>query len=413
VEDEAAWVDLRPEVLGADLVVDALLGTGLSRAPSGLIGRVIADLERDGPSAVVSIDLPSGVSSDSGVLPGGAVRAALTVALAAPKYGHVLPPGCDRVGELRVADIGIPRSVLDAAAESPLGLLEDADAEAAFPPRAAAAHKGDYGHVLVIAGSVGKSGAAILAGLGALRAGAGLVTVATPAPALPLVAMGRPEMMTEPLGVGPGGGLDREALKRALALAAGRDAAVIGPGLGQDPDTADFVRSFVRECAVPLVVDADGLNALAASPEGVAPARSAATVLTPHPGEMARLSGSTSAEVQGGRLSAARALAARVGAFVVLKGHGTIVADPDGGAAVNPTGNPGMATGGTGDVLSGVIGALLARRCAAWLAATAGVFVHGRAGDLAAARLGQDAMLAGDLADALPEAIRSLASSRA
>jgi NAD(P)H-hydrate epimerase len=212
--------------------------------------------------------------------------------------------------------------------------------------------------------------------------------------------------------VSAGDGLDREAVKRALTLAGERDAVVIGPGLGQDPATREFVRSFVRQCAVPLVVDADGLNALAASPEGAALPGSAAAILTPHPGEMARLSGSTTADVQRGRLSAARTLAAHAGACVVLKGHGTIVAEPDGRAAVNPTGNPGMATGGTGDVLSGVIGALLARGCPAWLAGVAGAFAHGRAGDLAAARLGQDGMLAGDLADALPEAIRSLARPR-
>lgn len=413
VHDEAAWTEARATILAADLIVDALLGTGLSRAPSGLIGRVIGDLEAHS-AAVVAIDLPSGVSSDGGELPGAALRAALTVALAAPKHGHVLPPGCDRVGELQVADIGIPRAVLDAVAGSPFGLLEDADAAAAFPVRAPGAHKGDFGHVLVIAGSVGKSGAAILAGLGALRAGAGLVTVATAAPALALVAGGRPEVMAEPLSVNGSGGLDREAVKRALALASERDAVVLGPGLGQDGGTREFVTSFVRQCPVPLVVDADGLNALAASPDGIASLeRSAQTILTPHPGEMARLAGASTAEVQRARLETARAFAARSGAVVVLKGHGTIVASPDSRAAVNPTGNPGMATGGSGDVLSGVIGALLARRCPAWLAAVSGVFVHGRAGDRAAARLGQDSMLAGDLADALPEAIRSLAPSRA
>lgn len=416
VHDEAGWARLRPKAFAADLIVDALLGTGLNEAPSGLMAAVIADLETLGGSPpVVAIDLPSGVSSDGGELPGSAVRASLTVALAAPKHGHVLPPACDRVGELRIADIGIPRSVLDAVAGSRFGLLEDADAVLAFPARPAGAHKGDFGHVLVIAGSLGKSGAAILTALGALRAGAGLVTVATPVPAQALVAAGRPELMTEPLTVDGGGGLDREAVERAVALARARDVVVLGPGLGQAGGTLEFVRSFAQQCPVPLVLDADGLNALAAGQGGGVSAlhRDAATILTPHPGEMARLAGSSSGEVQQARLTMARALASRSGAFVVLKGQGTIVASPDGRAAVNPTGNPGMATGGTGDVLAGVIGALLARRCPAWLAATAGAFVHGRAGDCAAARFGQESLLAGDLADALPDAIRSLASSRA
>jgi hydroxyethylthiazole kinase-like uncharacterized protein yjeF len=415
VHDEASWAKLRPKAFEGDLIVDALLGTGLAEAPAGLMGSVIADLEALGASPpVVAIDLPSGVPSDGGQVPGSAVCAALTVALAAPKHGHVLPPACDRVGELRIADIGIPRAVLEAAAGSDFGLLEAADASPAFPARRAGAHKGHYGHVLVIAGSPGKSGAAILAALGALRTGAGLVTVATPATALPLVAAGRPEVMTEALPVDGSGGLDREAVNRAVALARTRDVVVLGPGLGQDGGTPEFVRNFVPQCPVPLVLDADGLNAIASGRGGGVSGldRDAATVLTPHPGEMARLAACTADEVQSARLAAARGLAARWGAFVVLKGHGTIVASPEGRAAVNPTGNPGMATGGTGDVLAGVIGALLARRCPAWLAATAGVFVHGRAGDRAAARFGQESLLAGDLADALPEAIRSLSPPR-
>jgi NAD(P)H-hydrate epimerase len=409
VASESAWVELRERVFAADLLVDALLGTGLSRAPEGLVGRVIAELEsRAGLPPVVAVDLPSGVSSDSGALPGPALRAALTVALAALKHGHVLPPACDRVGELRVAEIGIPAALLEQAG-SRLGLLTAADAAAAFPVRPPGAHKGDFGHVLVIAGSLGKSGAAILAASGALRTGAGLVTVATPAPALPLVAAGRPELMTEPLPVSGSGDLGGEALDRILALARERDAVVLGPGLGQEAATRELVRRFVGQCPVPLVVDADGLNALSGGPGDAAERlRGARAIVTPHPGEMARLSGSSVAQVQGARLEAARSFAARSGAVVVLKGQRTIVAEPAGRAAVNPTGNPGMATGGTGDVLAGMLGALLARGCPLWLAATAGVFVHGSAGDHACARLGPESLLAGDVVDALPEALRGL-----
>jgi NAD(P)H-hydrate epimerase len=268
--------------------------------------------------------------------------------------------------------------------------------------------------VLIVAGSVGKSGAAILSACGALRAGAGLVTVATPAPALALVAAGRPEIMTEPLPVGGNGGLDREALARALALAKDKNAVVLGPGLGQDAATRDFVRGFAASCGAPLVIDADGLNALAeGAPAGASAAaalsgRGGPTVVTPHPGEMARLVGSKAAEVQRRRLEVARGFAAESRAVVVLKGHRTLVAEPEGRVAVNPTGNPGLATGGTGDVLSGILGALLARGCDPWVAATAAVYVHGLAGDVAAGRLGQESLLAGDVIDALPEAIRSV-----
>jgi NAD(P)H-hydrate epimerase len=313
------------------------------------------------------------------------------------------------VGELRVAPIGIPRQALAGAR---LWLLERSDAAAAWPKRDPDANKSDYGRVLVMAGSVGKTGAAVLAGLGALRAGAGLVTVATAAPALPIVAASRPELMTEPLPVAADGGLAPEALERALELAAGRDAVVVGPGLGQAASTRQLVQRFVAACPVPLVIDADALNAFGAT-DGVAAALDrlrpkAQAVLTPHPGEMARLLGGSARHIQARRLEAARELASATDALVVLKGRRTLVAAPDGFAAVNPTGNPGMATGGTGDVLSGIIGALLARGCAAWTAATAATYVHGLAGDLAAARLGQEALLAGDVLDALGEALRSL-----
>jgi hydroxyethylthiazole kinase-like uncharacterized protein yjeF len=417
VASEAAWTAARPTVFGADLLVDALLGTGLSQEPSGLVGQAIRDLaERPEPrgSPVVAVDIPSGLSSDHGETPWTTPVAALTVTFGAAKYGHVLPPACERVGELIVAEIGIPRLLLEGAR---LWLLEAADAARAFPPRAPGAHKGTFGHVLVVAGSVGKTGAAVLAATAALRTGAGLVTVATPAPALPMVAAARAEAMTEPLPVNGSGVLDDGAVARALALAKDRDAVVLGPGLGQDAGTRTFVRELVRRCPTPLLVDADGLNALApsAKEKGATDAlrRSWPTVVTPHPGEMGRLVASSASEVQRRRLETARAFAMETGAVVVLKGQRTLVADSDGRAAVNPTGNPGMATGGTGDALSGIIGALLARGLDAWTAATAGTYLHGLAGDEGAARLGQESLLAGDVVDHLPAAFRTLERARA
>ncbi len=412
VADEADWARSKAELWQAGVIVDALLGTGLRKEPSGLLAEAIGEIARaaDRGTPIVAVDLPSGLPSDTGDVTWPTVRASVTVTFGAPKHGHVLPPACDRVGELVVADIGITAGALEGSAGR-LFLLEAADAARAFPPRAPDAHKGTYGHLLIVAGAVGKTGAAILAATGALRSGVGLVTVATPEPALSLVAAGRPEVMTEPLPVSPSGDLTSEALERALALAATRDAAVIGPGLGQGPGTGTFVREFVLRCPVPLLVDADGLNALAPSDREAgaleALRRGVATVLTPHPGEMARLAGLRAADVQRARLEIAGRLAQDTGALVVLKGQRTLVCRPDGRAAVNPTGNPGMATGGTGDVLAGILGALLARHDA-WTAATAGVYLHGLAGDRAAERLGQESLLAGDVAAAVPDAIRAI-----
>jgi NAD(P)H-hydrate epimerase len=415
VSDAAAWAGARLRVEEADLIVDAVLGTGLRSEPSGLAAEAIAAIAGrfEAGVPVVAVDLPSGLPSDGGAVDWPAVHATVTVTFAAPKRGHVLPPACGHVGELVVADIGIPAACVAAAGPS-LFLLEDADAAGAFPLRRRGAHKGDFGHVLIAAGSVGKTGAAVLAAGGALRAGAGLVTVATPEPCLAVVAAARPEAMTVPLPSTPGGSLDEAGLARLLELAGGRDAVVLGPGLGQDPATRALVRAFVRECPVPLVIDADGLNALAAA-GGEAAAlevlrRETPTVLTPHPGEMARLAGGRAFEVQRERPERAVALARETGAVVVLKGERTLVAEPSGRAAVAATGNPGMATGGTGDVLAGVVGSLLARH-GALLSATAAVVVHGRAGDLVARERGEEGMTAGDVVEALPAAIESVRQS--
>jgi NAD(P)H-hydrate epimerase len=404
-----AWRAGRETFLDADVLVDALLGTGLSAAPRGIVGDVLQDVAEHRRGPVVAVDVPSGVSSDSGHVPGAAIPATITVTFAAPKCGLVLPPAALLAGEWIVADIGIPARALGAAR---LGWTEASDAARAWGRRAVDAHKGSFGHVLVVAGSLGKTGAALLCGSGAMRAGAGLVTVATPAPALVRVAAGRAELMTEPLPVTASGTFTRKAVARALELARGRDAVVLGPGLGQSPATQALVRDFVAECPRPLVVDADGLNALAALTRRelrlLLRRRPQPTVLTPHPGEMARLLAATTRRVQDDRLAAARSLADATGAVVALKGYRTIVAMPAGRAAVNPTGNPGLATGGTGDVLAGVIGALLARGREAFPAALAAVYVHGLAADLVAAERGVEGLMAGDVAQALPLAIRSL-----
>ncbi len=415
VPDGGAWQAARGLFGEADLVVDAVLGTGLRDAPSGLAAAAIADLvalhsQRGTP--VVAVDIPSGLSSDSGRVEWDAASAALTVAFAAPKWGHVLPPACERVGELVVAEIGIPHMVL-LETGARLFLIESADAARAFPAREPGAHKGRFGHVLVVAGSVGKTGAAVLTAVGALRAGAGLVSVATPREAWPLVAAGRAELMTQPLPTEPDGGLGEAALGRVLELTEGKQAIVLGPGLGQAESTRSFVAGLLQGSRLPAVVDADALNAIAGRERPDSSGfpglpRAGVTVLTPHPGEMARLLGRSTTDVQDHRVEAARMLASASSALVVLKGQRSVVAEPRGDAAVCPTGNAGMATAGSGDVLSGVLGALLAKGREPWPATTAGVYLHGLAGDLAAARLGQESLVAGDLIDELGRAIAAL-----
>jgi NAD(P)H-hydrate epimerase len=297
--------------------------------------------------------------------------------------------------------------------------LEWLDAHAAgalLESRASDTHKGDYGHLLVVAGSRGKSGAAALVGRAALRSGAGLVTCAVPSSTLTSVAAHQAELMTEPLPETHGGSLGRTAGPRALRLLEGRDALAVGPGLGEGKETATAVLALLKRRQVPAVADADALNVLSAQSR-LTPAslnsRRQPLVLTPHPGEASRLLRRPTPRIQADRLDAARTLARRTGAVVVLKGHRSLIAAPDGRVAVNASGNPGMATAGTGDALTGALGALLARGMTAWDAARLAVFVHGDAGDRAAAERGDDGLIAGDLLDKIPEAMLSLASLRA
>ncbi|HEY7724517.1 MAG TPA: NAD(P)H-hydrate dehydratase [Anaeromyxobacteraceae bacterium] len=387
------------EAQAGDVVVDAVFGTGLSRPPEGLAAAVIdrvAALRRDG-ARVLSVDVPSGLSADTGRPLGTCVQADRTVTFGFWKRGLVLFPGAALAGGVSVADIGIPP---EAAARVPVAceLLDEGEARALVPPRPPDAHKGDAGRLLVVAGSPGKSGAAHLALAGALRGGAGLVTLAAREEVLPLALAGRPEAMSLPLpGHGP---LGRADLAPLLEAARAADALVVGPGIPRGPETAALLRDLLEGARLPAVLDADALNALAPPGPGLA-GLPAPAVATPHPGEMARLCGLPVAEVQGDRIGLAAARARDWGCAVVLKGSRTVVADPWGPPAVIPVGNAGMATGGTGDVLAGLAGALLAAGLDARAAGRAAAWVHGRAGDLAAARSGQRGLLASDLAEAL------------
>ncbi len=393
---------VRDALGSADLVVDALLGTGAQGPARGVAADAIACLNRFG-RPVVSVDIPSGLGADQPEPPGPAVRASLTVTFALPKRSLLLFPAAAYAGRVRVVDIGIPRH-LWADAPPQVGLLEAADTAPAFPPRAAAAHKGTFGHTLVVAGSAGKTGAAALAALGALRVGAGLVTLAVPASLHDILETKVTEAMTVPVPETDARTMAREALGVVLDLARGKDAVAIGPGLGTHPSTQALVRELVARLPLPAVVDADGINALAGADDCLRRA-AAPRILTPHPGECSRLLGVAVDAVLRDRIRLVQQTVADLGLTLVLKMARTLVGHPTDGVAIVPTGNPGMGTGGTGDVLTGMIAGLIGRGVEPPLAARAGAYVHGLAGDLAAERLGQEAMLAGDLLERIPEAI--------
>ncbi len=401
VAREADLASLEAPLAAADLVVDALLGTGLTGPATGLYASVIQTLNRSG-KPVIALDLPSGLSSDHGRLLGSTVSATLTTTFGGWKRGLLLYPGAAWAGQVRLVDIGIR----DAATREGIGvfLLETADIAPLFPPRAPDAHKGDFGHLLVVAGSLGKSGAAALAGHAALRSGAGLVTIATPLSQQPIIAALRMEVMTEPLPETPAQSASLKARGRILELGQRTDAIAVGPGVSLDPETQSLIRELIMEVERPMVVDADGLTALAGHLDLLKSAP-APRCLTPHPGEMARLLGVTVAEVQADRIDAVRNFCQRYRTFLVLKGARSVIGEPDGKIYINPTGNPGMATGGSGDLLTGMVGAFLARRLAALAALQAGVFLHGLAGDLARDEKGEEGVIAGDILEAIPRAI--------
>jgi hydroxyethylthiazole kinase-like uncharacterized protein yjeF len=418
-EPEALEAGLTGELRAASrlepLVIDALLGTGSHGAPQGLIAACIAWINqaRDRHGAeVVAVDIPTGVDADTGQIPGEAVRADLTVTLAYAKVGFCFYPGRDHVGRVRVVDIGIPLSV-EGDVGLPLAQMDAREAGALLPTRPGDAHKGRVGRILVLGGSPGLTGAPSLTALAALRTGAGLVTIGLPAALNPALEAKLTEVMTLPLAQSAAGGLAPEAEATVLARQAATDVWVVGPGLGREPGALDLARSIIRHAPGPMVIDADGLYALSGGIEWWRPAGSPPAVLTPHPGEMARLlenaapaPGAAAWEVAAGYARAHRCV-------LVLKGAPTVVAAPDGRIWINPTGNPGMATGGTGDALTGVIAALLGQGLGAPEAARLGVYVHGQAGDLAGEANGPVGLLPSDLIAAIPRTWRLLAAAGA
>ncbi len=405
ITDEKGLDALAEALDEADVAVDAIFGTGFSGEPRGLAGDAIAIINSSDLS-VLAVDVPSGLDASTGGVEGECIIAEWTSTMAFPKKGFFLHPGREFVGDIHVVDIGIPKEAAEAAGGHQ-HVLTPVDAAALAPERDPAGHKGTFGHVAVVAGSVGYTGAATLASMSALRSGAGLVTLGVPSSLNDILEAKVTEVITRPLPESPARSLGTSALPQLRELIGGADAVAIGPGLSMHAETVELVRSIVSGLDTPAVIDADGLNALTPDLIG-ARSGDAAVVLTPHPGEMACLVGCPPEDVLADRERFACAVAEQARATVVLKGAATIIATIAGDVMINPTGNDGMATAGSGDVLTGIIAALLARGMSGPDAAALGAYVHGLAGDLAASSIGGTGMIAGDIMEFIPDAFAEL-----
>lgn len=382
----------------SDLVIDAIFGTGYRPPLAAEARRAIASIASSG-KPVISIDIPSGVDARNGSAGDEAVRADITVALAALKTGHLLGRGRTLSGAIEIAEIGID----DAALVSDTSVPDASDVATALPPRPGDSHKRSVGKVLVIAGSSGMSGAAVLAALGAYRSGAGLVKMAVPQGIAAAIDMAVLEALTIGLPDTANGSIASSAADQVLDLSTSMDAVVLGPGIGREDETSELVRKIVSRLEKPLVLDADGLTPFASDPEALLE-RNSPTVITPHAGELARLISVGAEQLNEDRIAAATQTATRTGSFVVFKGPGTVVAAPDGRVAIIDKGGPVLATAGTGDVLSGIVGTLLTRSDP-FTSAYAGAWLHGRAGDLLFERRGSRGSMASDLLRVLPQVL--------
>jgi NAD(P)H-hydrate epimerase len=403
---------LESDLKQSDLIVDAIFGTGLTNTKSDPTGQMTSQVitwMNESGKPIVAVDIPSGISSDTGEIIETGVKADLTVTFGLPKRGHYLYPGAGHRGVLRVVDIGIPHSLI---AENPcfVKLLTSNEIKKSLPQRPANAHKGTFGHTLVIGGSVGKTGAAAMAAQAALRVGAGLVTLAIPSSLNAIMEQKLTEVMTVPLPETAAQTLSLTAEKAILDLVQDKSVVVLGPGLSVHPETQELVRKLLRTLRLPIVLDADGINALSGHTP-LLTQTSSPVVLTPHPGEMGRLLGTTGQKVQIHRLETARSFAQSHQVWLILKGAHTILAEPEGNLFINPTGNAGMASGGTGDVLAGMLGGFISQGLDPLQASQVGVYLHGLAGDLAAGWIGTRGMIAGDLIECIPQAIQKISNA--
>ena len=419
ITDETAWHTAWPQISDARVIVDAIFGTGFRGAATGVIGNAISAINRQSknatavwPTLILAVDTPSGLPSDGQSAEGPVLYAHKTITFTAPKPGQLISRDSAAVGTLEVADIGSPSSLVEEIGHGALRWVEPQEFAPLPLVRTIDSHKGLYGHALIVAGSLGKTGAAVMAAYAALRAGAGLVTVATPDVVLPIVASAHPEIMTEPLAATPDGTAAMQNLARGRfeSIAENKDVLAIGPGLGLHPETQDFIRKVVLQTELPLILDADGLNAFAGNADVLRDRKAKFLAITPHPGEMGRLLLRSAKDVQEDRARTAQDAARRWNAHVILKGSHTIIAAPDGQIFVNTSGNPGLAKGGSGDVLTGVLAALTAQFKTADLTRilALGVYLHGKAAEFAAKSTDESGLLATEVAAAVPHARHQL-----
>ncbi len=406
--DPGDLLPFRADFRCATVIVDALFGIGVTKNVSGVYAEAVAMINFPG-RPVVAVDIPSGIDASSGRVLGVAVKADLTVTFAFAKLGHIVYPGRTYTGKLVTVDIGLPPEVATG-----VEYYEYLNSESVGPLlkfRERCGHKGSYGHCLIIAGSTGKTGSAALSANSAVRAGSGLVTLAVPASLNPILEVKTTESMTLPLEDCGKGHFGEENFSAILQAACGKDAVALGPGISTTTDTVALVQRLVKECPVPIVLDADALNAIAGNVSILLEKKSPAVVLTPHPGEMSRLTGHSIACIEGDRIAVARDFAVRYAVYLVLKGAGTVVAAPDGSIAINGSGNPGMASGGMGDVLTGIIVSLLGQGYPTLEACRLGVFLHGHAADLVAREKGEIGITATDVLERLPSAYKNIRES--
>ncbi len=404
---------IRDTLSRADVVADALLGTGLSKPLEGhfkIAVEILNDLSylsaRKIP--VISLDIPSGISGENGSVLGAAVYASDTIAFGYPKIGHFFYPGKMHTGKLHVVPISLPPDSAEALGVS-VFTLDEGEAALKLKKRLPWGHKGTFGKVAVIAGSTGMTGAACLTASAALKSGAGIVTVAVPSTLNPILENKLTEVMTYPLKDTGHGTLSRDCISDLQAFLADKDVLAIGPGLGREDDIYDILEYILTKQSIPIVLDADGLNHISKNLRLLIDCK-ASVVITPHPGEMTRLTGMTAEEISARPVETASEFAKKTGAIVLLKGATSIVANPEGEIYINNTGNNGMATAGSGDVLTGIIAGLIAQKYEPFDAAVLGVFIHGLAGDEAARGKGQDSLMAGDILEDMPSAIKRLRS---
>jgi hydroxyethylthiazole kinase-like uncharacterized protein yjeF len=388
----------------ADVIIDALFGTGLDREVEGFYRDVIEFINSQ-PVPRIAVDIPSGLNADTGFPLGVSIKADITVTFVIPKIGLTIYPGIDYAGKVYVADITTPKSLEKDISSD---LITYDTVRRIIKPRHKDTHKGTYGHLFILAGSPGKTGAATLAAQGALRAGTGLVTVGIPRSLNPIIAQKLTEAMTEPLPETESGTFGRESIEATLKVISSRKTALaLGPGISTTQDTAEFLYDILKNSSIPIVADADGITLIAQNLRILKEIK-VPLVLTPHPGEMSRLIGKTGEEVQRNRIGIARDFSSMYNVYTVLKGARTVISTPDGRVFINPTGNPGMASGGMGDVLTGIIGGFLAQGYNPADACILGVFSHGLSGDLVAHEKGEAGIIAGDVANTLPKALREI-----